>query len=200
MQSIRNTALLLMTTVFLFSAQTVLATAYTIDTSHSSVGFKIKHLAISNVQGSFSSFTGTFDFTADQPDQWSAEVSIDMKSVDTGDEDRDKHLQDEDFFDVKKFPKMVFKSTGVKMDDDDDEFELMGNLTMHGVTLPVTLEVEFNGAVTDPWGAERAGFSAEGKINRKDWGLSYGKVMEGGGLMIGNEVKIYLEIEGVKKK
>ena len=202
MKSTRNSIVLLLIVVTVFSGQITLADTYDIDSSHSSVGFKIKHLAISNVKGSFTSFEGAFEFVPGQPEQWNVEVSIDMKSVDTGDEDRDDHLRADDFFDVEKFPTMVFKSTGVKMedDDDDDEFELMGTLTMHGVTLPVTLELEYNGSITDPWGSERAGFSATGKINRKDWGLSYGKVMEGGGLMIGNDVKISLEIEGVKRK
>jgi polyisoprenoid-binding protein YceI len=199
MKSTRNAIVLLLIVMAVFSAQITLADTYDIDNSHSSVGFKIKHLAISNVKGSFTSFEGAFDFVAGQPRQWNVEVSIDMKSVDTGDEDRDDHLRAEDFFDVEKFPTMVFKSTGVKMDD-DEEGKLMGTLTMHGVTLPVTLDIEFNGAITDPWGNERVGFSATGKINRKDWGLSYGKALESGGLVIGNDVKISLEIEGVKRK
>ena len=122
-----------------------------------------------------------------------------MKSVNTGDKDRDDHLLGEDFFDAEKYPTMVFKFTSVEMEDDEEGI-LKGTLTMHGVTLPVTLELEFNGALTDPWGNDRAGFSVEGKINRKDWGLSYGKVLEGGGLLIGNDVKISLEIEGIKRK
>ncbi len=180
-------------------APATFAETYDIDASHSSVGFKVKHMAISNVKGSFTSFEGAFDFVAGQPEHWSVETTIQMKSVDTGNGDRDDHLRNEDFFDVEQFPTMVFKSTGFKMED-EEEGEMTGTLTMHGVTLPVTLEVEFNGAITDPWGNDRVGFSAEGKINRKDWGLSYGKAMEGGGLIIGNDVKISLEIEGVKRK
>ncbi len=176
-----------------------MAATYDIDTSHSSVGFKIKHMAISNVKGSFDAFTGSFDFVAGDPSQWSAEASIDLSSISTGNEDRDAHLLNEDFFNVEKYPTMVFAFTGVEMKD-DEEGKLMGTLTMHGVTLPVVMDLELNGTLTDPWGNERAGFSAEGKINRKDWGLSYGKVMESGGLMIGNEVKISLEVEGVKRK
>lgn len=199
MISVRNAIVLLFTTMVLFTSQATFADTYDIDTSHSSVGFKIKHLAISNVNGSFSSFTGSFDFVAGQPQQWNVEAVIQINSVDTGDDDRDKHLLNEDFFNVEKYPTMVFKSTEVEMKD-DEEGTLTGTLTMHGQTHPVTLDLVLNGEITDPWGSQRAGFSATGKINRKDWGLSYGKVLEGGGLMIGNDVKISLEIEGVKKK
>lgn len=202
MKSTRNIVFLLLMMATTFSAQLTQAETYDIDTSHSSVNFKIKHLAISNVKGSFTVFDGHFEYIPGQPDQWSVEAVIQINSVNTGDDDRDEHLQNEDFFHVEKFPTMTFKATGAVMDDDDDdeEFEMKGTLEMHGVTLPVTLEVEFNGAITDPWGSERTGFSASTKINRKDWGLSYGKVLESGGLMIGNEVKISLEIEGVKRK
>ncbi len=199
MKSITKMLLLLVTAGSLFSIPAAFADTYDIDASHSSVGFKIKHLAISNVKGTFSSYEGKFDYVPGRPEQWNVEVSIDMKSVDTGNEDRDDHLRGEDFFEVAKFPTMVFKSTGIKMQD-DEEGKLMGTLSMHGKTLPVTLDFELNGTIIDPWGNDRAGFSATGKINRKDWGLSYGKVVEGGGLMIGNEVKISLEIEGVKQK
>lgn len=199
MKSITKIVPLLLIVTVLLSAPATYAATYDIDASHSSIGFKIKHMAISNVKGTFPAFEGTFDFAAGQPDQWSVEAVIQMKSVNTGNDDRDDHLRNDEFFDVEKFPTMVFKSTGFKMED-DEEGEMTGTLTMHGVTLPVTLELEFNGALTDPWGNDRAGFSAEGKINRKDWGLSYGKVMESGGLLIGNDVKISLEIEGVKQK
>jgi len=195
----KNIIPLLMVAVVLLSAPATNAATYDIDASHSSVGFKVKHLAISNVKGTFSDFEGAFDYEAGHPDQWSVEATIKMESVNTGNDDRDDHLRNEDFFNVEKFPTMVFKSTGFKMDD-DDEGKVMGNLTLNGVTLPVTLEFEINGTLTDPWGNDRAGFSAEGKIDRKDWGLTYGKAMESGGLVVGNEVKISLEIEGVKRK
>jgi polyisoprenoid-binding protein YceI len=183
----------------MMAALPVMADTYDIDASHSSVGFKIKHLAISNVNGTFSDFTGSFDFVPGKPEAWTAEATIQLNSVNTGDKKRDAHLLNEDFFDAEKYPTMDFKFVSVEMKDDEEGI-LNGTLTMHGVTNPVSLELEINGTVTDPWGSERAGFSAEGKINRKDWGLTYGKVLEGGGLMIGNDVKIYLEVEGVKRK
>ncbi len=199
MNKFQSVVKIIMLAVVVMTAVPTLAATYDIDSSHSSVDFKIKHMAISNVKGNFASFSGVFDFTPGNSKNWKVEATIEIASIDTGDKERDDHLLAEDFFDAEKFPTMVFKSTGVKMED-DEEGELMGTLTMHGVTLPVTLELEVGGTVTDPWGNERAGFSASGKINRKDWGLAYGKVLESGGLMIGNEVKIYFEIEGVKKK
>jgi len=199
MNALKNLSIMMLVLVAIVSSSVASADTYKIDNSHSSVNFKIKHLAISNVKGSFTNFDGTFEYTPGHPEQWSVEAVIKMDSVDTGDEDRDDHLKNEDFFQVEKYPTMVFKATGAVMDG-DDEFEMKGTLEMHGITRPVTLEVEFNGAITDPWGSERAGFSATTKIDRKDWGLSYGKVLEGGGLLIGNEVKISLEIEGVKEK
>ncbi len=199
MKQFQNVLKVLLVAALVMAAVPAMAATYDIDNSHSSVGFKIKHMAISNVKGTFTEFTGTFDFTPGNSENWAVEAVIQLKSLSTGDQKRDEHLFGEEFFDVEQYPTMVFKSTGVKMED-DEEGELMGTLTMHGVTLPVTLDLEVGGTVTDPWGNERAGFSATGKINRKDWGLSYGTVMESGGLLIGNDVKISLEIEGVKQK
>jgi len=189
---------LLLLFALLFAVPAVGAT-YDIDSSHSSVEFKVKHLAISNVKGSFNSFSGAFEMEPGQPETWSVEATVDLASVNTGNEDRDNHLRSADFFNTEENPTMVFKSTGVKMKD-ESEGQLMGTLTLNGKTLPVTLDFEFNGTVTDPWGNDRAGFSASGTIDRQDWGLSYGDLMEGGGLVIGHDVKITLEVEGIKKK
>ena len=199
MKQIQKVLKVLLVASLVLTAIPAMAATYDLDNSHSSVGFKVKHMAISNVKGTFSEFSGTFDFTPGNPESWSVEAIIQLKSISTGDDKRDAHLLNEDFFDVEKYPTMVFKSTSVKMKD-DEEGELKGTLTMHGVTLPVTLDLEVGGTVTDPWGNERAGFSVTGKINRKDWGLSYGSVLEGGGLVIGDDVKLSLEIEGVKQK
>jgi len=175
------------------------AATYTIDSAHSSVGFQIKHLAIAKVNGSFTDFGGTFEFEKGEAAAWSVEATIQMASVDTGNDDRDDHLRNADFFDVEKFPVMTFTSTGVEMES-DTEGKLLGDLTMHGVTKAVELDLEFNGAVTDPWGNDKVGFSAYGKINRKDWGLNFNKVLDTGSLMIGETVKISLEIEAAKNK
>jgi polyisoprenoid-binding protein YceI len=175
------------------------ADTYTLDAAHSSVGFQIKHLAIAKVNGSFADFTGSFTYEKGKPETWSVEADIQVKSVNTGNNDRDDHLRNADFFDVEQYPVMTFKSTGVKMKN-DSEGVLMGNLTLHGVTHAVELDLEFNGAVTDPWGNDKVGFSASGKINRKNWGLNFNKALETGGLMLGEDVKISLEIEAAKNK
>lgn len=187
---------LLMAMVFSLPA---LGAPYDIDTSHSSVGFQIKHMAISKVNGSFTDFTGSIDFDPANPGALTAEVVVQMASVDTGNEKRDDHLRNEDFFNVEKFPTMTFKTTSVKMKG-EDEAVVKGDLTMHGETRSVQLDLEINGTITDPWGNERVGASLSGKINRRDWGLTWSKTMEAGGLMVGNDVKLSLEIEAIKKK
>ena len=175
------------------------AETYTLDAAHSSVGFQIRHLAIAKVNGSFTDFAGTFTFEKGKPETWTVEATIQLASVNTGNGDRDDHLRGPDFFDVEKFPVMTFKSTGVKMKN-ETEGMLMGDLTLHGVTKPVHLDLEFNGAVTDPWGNDKVGFSAYGKIKRKEWGLNFNKVLDAGGLMLGEDVKISLEIEAILDK
>ena len=186
-------------TVGLATVDSAGAAIYTIDSAHSSVGFQIKHLAIAKVNGSFTDFGGTFEYEKGKAETWSVEATIQLASVDTSNDNRDKHLKNPDFFDVETYPTMTFTSTGVKMES-DTEGKLLGNLTMHGVTRAVELDLEFNGAVTDPWGNDKVGFSAYGEINRKDWGLNFNKTLDTGGLMIGENVKISLEIEAAKNK
>lgn len=176
-----------------------LAAQYEIDTAHSAISFKIKHLGISNVKGTFDDFTGTFNFDPSAPANGSVEAVIQVASISTGNEKRDEHLRAADFFDAAQFPTITFKSTGLAMTS-ATEGVLSGDLTMHGVTKPVSLALVFNGAIKDPWGNDKAGFSATGTLDRTAFGLSYGKVMEGGGLMIGNDVEFALEIEGTAKK
>ncbi|MCB1182472.1 YceI family protein [bacterium] len=192
-------ARLFVVTALLVAAVPVLGATYDIDGSHSSVNFQIKHLAISKVNGTFDSFEGSFEFVPGQPDQWSVAATIDAASVNTGNKDRDDHLRNPDFFDVAKYPTLSFKSTSLEMAN-ETEGTLKGELTMHGVTKAVELDLELLGTVTDPWGNERAGFSASGKINRKEWGLTYNAALETGGLVLGEDVKITLEIEGIKRK
>jgi polyisoprenoid-binding protein YceI len=182
----------------LIAALPAAAADWKLDTSHSSVGFSIKHMAVSKVKGSFTEFDGTVTGDAADPSTFAVEAVIQAASIDTGNADRDNHLRNPDFFDVEQFPTITFKSTGVKMDG--SEGQLMGDLTMHGVTKPVTLDVEFAGVVNDPWGNTRAGFSASGRINRQDFGLTYNKALEAGGLVLGNDVKIEIEIELIQAK
>jgi len=173
------------------------AATYTIDPVHSSVAFQVKHMTISKVKGVFAEVSGTFDFTPGEPANWQALATIPTASIDTGNTKRDEHLRSDEFFDVAKYPTMTFRSTSVQLDD-EGLGTLSGELTMHGVTKTVTLDLEYNGTVMDPWGNERAGFSASGRLQRKAWGLSYNAVLEAGGLAVGETVRFSLEIEGIK--
>lgn len=174
------------------------AATYKIDEAHSAVTFKVAHMAISKVSGRFDKFSGTIDYTPGDTKTWKTEATIDVNSVNTNVEARDKHLKSLDFFDAEKFPTMTFKSvkvTGYK----NMKGKLQGDLTMHGVTKPVTLTVEGSGPVKDPWGNERVAAIAKTTINRKDFGLGWNKVLETGGLLVGEQVEITLEIEAVKE-
>lgn len=173
------------------------AADYQIDPSHSSVVFKVKHLAISSVPGRFGDVSGKFSFDPANVGASTAEARISAGSINTMDTKRDDHLRAGDFLDVTKFPAITFKSTKIEKVS-DTEFKAIGDLTLHGVTKTVTLDVEYGGAAKDPWGKERAAFEAKTKINRKDFGLTWNKALETGGLVVGDEVQIALEVEGVK--
>ena len=165
--------------------------------NHSSIGFKIKHLAISNVPGKFTKYSGTFEYDPNNVAASKADATIEIASIDTEEIKRDDHLRSADFFDIKNFPQMTFKSKEVHPSG-KDSFKVNGDLTIRGITKPVTLDVTYNGEVTDPWGNVKAGFSATTNINRKDFGLTWNKVLETGGLVVGEEVKIAIEVEGKK--
>ena len=179
------------------TAPAVRAETYEIDASHSQVGFRIKHL-VGKVPGRFTGFSGTIEFTPGKPESWKVEAKIDPATINTDNEKRDGHLKAADFFDVAKYPEMSFKSTKVT-DAKGDTAKLHGELTMHGVTKPVVLDLEIGGTTKDPWGNTRAGFTATGKINRKDFGIVWNKTLDAGGLMLGEEVAVSLDIESVLK-
>jgi polyisoprenoid-binding protein YceI len=168
---------------------------WTADVSHSHVGFTVRHMVVSKVRGSFDKFDATLTI-ADDPLQSKVEATIELASINTGDEGRDGHVKGGDFFDIEQFPTMVFTSTGIRPNGSD--YYLDGDLTIKGVTKPVTLELEFNGVTKDPWGGTRAGFSASGEVNRSDYGISYNAALETGGVLIGEKLKIEIEIEAVK--
>jgi polyisoprenoid-binding protein YceI len=175
------------------------AATYKIDPAHSSVNFQIAHLRISRVHGRFDRFSGSIEYVAGEPKLWKAEAVIETASINTNVEARDKHLRSPDFFNVEKFPSMTFKSTkvsGIK----GMKGKLHGELTLLGVTKPVVLAIEGTGPVKDPWGGERLGATAKTKINRKDFGMVWNKALDTGGLMVGDEVEIVLEIECVAEK
>jgi polyisoprenoid-binding protein YceI len=172
-------------------------TTWAIDPSHSKIGFKVKHLMISNVLGNFREFTGQVTTTANDFSTAVISVSLNSASVDTEIADRDTHLKSPDFFDVVNFPKITFEGNGLK-DLGDDMYELTGDLVIKGVSKQIVLSVEFGGLMTDPWGNVKAGFSITGKMNRKDWGLNWNAALEAGGFLVGDEVKISCDVELIK--
>lgn len=173
-------------------------TRWNIDGSHSTAEFTVRHLMITNVKGRFGTLAGTVEYDPANPEASKIDVSIDASSIDTREEKRDAHLRSADFFDVEKFPKITFVSKSVKKTDDG--FAATGDLTMHGVAKEVTLQVETPSAETkDPWGNIRIGASAEGKINRKDWGLGWNAALETGGVVVGEQVKLHIEVSLVKQ-
>ncbi|HKU67744.1 MAG TPA: YceI family protein [Candidatus Baltobacteraceae bacterium] len=171
---------------------------YTLDKSHSTVEFVVRHLMISKVRGRFASFDGQIDLApgSDLPEAISA--NIDVASIDTREEQRDAHLKSADFFEVEKYPALTFASTRVEGTPDD--FKVYGNLTIHGVTKEVVLAGSFEGRGADPWGGERVGYSAHTTINRKDFGLTWNAALETGGVVVSDEVKIELNVQAVLQK
>jgi polyisoprenoid-binding protein YceI len=199
MQTIRRTALALVTlSATVLAALPAAAADWNLDASHSHVGFKVRHMAISKVKGSFGDFAATVQGEPGKPGTFSVEATVQLASIDTANEKRDDHLRSADFFDVAQHPTMTFRSTGVTMDG--DEGRLAGELTIRGVTKPVTFDLEYAGQVTDPWGNVRMGFAAEATIDRREFGLTWSKALETGGLVVDNEVEIELEIELVQAK
>ncbi|HEY3804153.1 MAG TPA: YceI family protein [Kofleriaceae bacterium] len=170
---------------------------WNIDSSHSTAEFTVRHLMITNVRGRFGKVSGSVEYDPAKPEASSFDATIDASSIDTRDEKRDAHLRSADFFDVEKFPSLTFKSKHVTKTDDG--FSAVGDLTMHGVTKEVTLEIEeLSKPAKDPWGNTRVGASAHGKINRKDWGLGWNQALETGGVLVGEHVKLSLEISMVQ--
>lgn len=167
-----------------------------IDTSHSGVHFIVRHMVVSKVRGVFGAFSGTIDYDAENVERSKVQVEIDAASIDTREAKRDAHLRSADFFDVENFPKLTFQSTGVKKTG-DDTLAVTGDLTIHGVTRPVTLKVEQSGGGKDPWGNERLVWSATTDINRKDFGLNWNQVLEAGGLLVSEKIVIELEIQAL---
>jgi len=170
-------------------------TKWSIDQAHSEIGFKVKHLMISHVKGSFKIFDASIyttgkDFETGEIDLW-----IDASSISTGDAKRDEHLKSADFFDVGKHKEITFSSSTMGKTDAQGKRELWGELTMKGITKKIKLSVEFGGMIKDPWGKEKAGFTVTGKINRNDWGLNWNSAIETGGVVVSEEVSISCEIE-----
>ncbi|MBO2010643.1 YceI family protein [Hymenobacter negativus] len=177
---------------------TATTTKWTLDPMHSEVQFKIKHLVISTVTGSFKTFEGSMQSEGDTFENAQVEFSLDVESIDTNQEMRDGHLKGEEFFDAAKFPKIKFESTSF-VKESGDTYKLTGNLTMKDVTKPVTLEAEYGGTAVDFYGNTKAGFEVTGKINRKEFGLTWGGITEAGAIVLGDDVKLIANVQFAKQ-
>ncbi len=173
-------------------------TAWAIDPTHSAIEFKVKHMMFTNVSGKFNQFKATIENEDEQFETSSIQFSADVSSVDTNNTDRDNHLKSADFFEADNFPKLSFTSTGIKKTD-DNEFEILGDLTVKNTTKNVTLKAEYSGLMKDPWGNTKIGLSISGKINRKDFGLTWNAALETGGVLVGEEVKLVADVQFVKQ-
>ena len=173
-------------------------TKWVLDSTHSELTFKVKHLMIANVKGEFRKFNAELESSGDDFSKAAINVTIDASSIFTNEDQRDGHLKGADFFDVANYPELTFKGTSFKKVDDEN-YKLTGILTIKGLSKEVTLDVEFGGINKDPWGNQKAGFSLNGKINRKDWGLNWNAALETGGVLVSEEVKIAAEVQFVKQ-
>ncbi|CAM5602894.1 YceI family protein [Streptomyces hirsutus] len=170
---------------------------YTIDPSHTTLGFVARHAMVTNVKGSFQEFTGTLHLDGSAPSNSTATLDVEMASIETGSADRDGHLKSADFFKVEEFPKMTFRSTKTEALGGDD-YRITGDLTILGTTKPLTIDLEFNGAATDPFGNERVGFEGKAEILRSEWGLTWNAALETGGVLVSDKIKLNFDISAIK--
>jgi len=171
-------------------------TTWKLDPSHTTVEFSAKHLMISTVKGRITDIEGTIHVDENDLKNSSVEATLKAASLDTRTDQRDQHLRSADFLDIEKYPEIRFRSTRIQ--GDQQSLKLTGDLTIRDITRPITLDVEFEGRTRDPWGGERVGFSANGKIDRRDFGLTWNLALEAGGVVVGNDIKISLEVEAIK--
>ena len=169
-----------------------------LDPSHTRLGFAARHAMVATVRGGFEVFSGTIAIDEANPEKSTAEVEIDAASITSGNEQRDAHLRSPDFLDVENFPVITFRSAYAEVVG-DDEYKLHGELVIKGVAKPVTLDLEFQGSSPDPFGNFRAGFEGRTTINRKDWGLGWNVAIEGGGILVGEKVKLELDVSAIKR-
>lgn len=169
---------------------------WTVDPSHSTVGFAVKHLGIATVRGKFEQFEGTFEI-GDELSSARAYGTVQAASIDTNDSGRDEHLRSADFFGVEANPELRFESIAIRPVD-EETFEVEGNLTMNGITKPITLTAEIQGTETDPWGNDRVGLELSGQLNRGDWNMTFNQALGSGNLLVGEKVKLSLDISAVK--
>ena len=177
---------------------TDIRTKWALDPTHSELGFRVKHLMIATVKGEFQKFNASIEAVGENFDRARVQATLDASSIFTNEENRDKHLRSADFFDVEQHPNLQFTGTAMEHVGGSD-YKLTGDLTIKGITKPVTLDVEFGGQNTDPWGNEKLAFSLSGKINRKEWGLNWNAALETGGVLVSDEVRINGELQFVKQ-
>lgn len=177
------------------------ATTWQLDPTHSSVEFAVKHMMMTTVRGRFRELEAALHGEEDAPQRATLAVEMQVASVDTGVADRDTHLRSPDFFDAEHYPTITFRSTRVKgaFAEEGDTFQVIGDLTIRDTTMEVTLDCEYEGRGTDPWGKERVGFTAKGEIDRRDWGLKWNQVIETGGVLVANKVRIEAEVQFVRQ-
>jgi len=179
------------------AAPSTLTGNYTIDPVHSRIGFSVRHMMVSKVRGQFTEYTGTGYFDGEDPAKSHAELTIKAASIDTGNPDRDAHLRSNDFLAMEEHPEISFKTTEVKKVS-DNVFKVTGDLAIRGVAKPVTIDFEYLGSTTDPWGKTRLGFEGTTTINRRDWGVNWNAALEAGGVVVSDNVTLEIEVEAVK--
>lgn len=170
---------------------------YTLDPAHSRIGFVARHAMVTKVRGSFNDFTGTGHFDAEDPSRSRLEVTIQAASIDTRNADRDAHLRGNDFFDMESYPELRFVSTAVEVVD-ESTYRVTGDLTIKGVTRPVTIDFELTGSAVDPFGNHRIGFEGSTTVNRKDWGVNWNAALEAGGVLVGEKVVLEFDVSAIR--
>lgn len=176
---------------------TALTGDYTIDASHSTIGFTVRHAMVTNVKGKFDEFSGSLHLDGSDPSASTASIDIKMDSIDTGSADRDGHLKSADFFKIEEFPTMTFRSTKAESLGGDD-YRITGDLTILGTTKPLSIDLEFNGSAKDPFGNERVGFEGKAEILRSEWGLTWNAALETGGVLVSDKIKLHFDISAIK--
>jgi polyisoprenoid-binding protein YceI len=173
-------------------------TKWNLDSSHTEIGFRVKHMMLTNISGKFQNFEGSLERYDNSFDNASITFTSEVSSLNTGNQDRDVHLLSTDFFDAEQYPNIIFISRSFKKNN-DKEFLLEGDLTMHGIKRAISLQAEFEGINQDPWGNTRAGFNMQGKLNRKDWGLTWNSLLETGGMMVGEDITLNVQLQFIQK-
>jgi polyisoprenoid-binding protein YceI len=180
-------------------AQETITGDYTLDLAHTRIGFSARHAMVTKVRGQFNEFNGSAHLDTEHPANSKVDITIKVASIDTRNADRDAHLRTNDFLAMEEFPEITFRSTGVDQAG-DNKFDVTGDLTIRGVSKPVTINFELNGGTQDPWGNFRVGFDGNATINRKDWGVNWNAALEAGGVMVSDKINLEFEVEAVKVK